>query len=41
MYFSGSETSSDVTASPDLLANYLGPDENGRQQALFSFVVRQ
>jgi len=41
MYFSGSEASSDVTASPDLLADYLGPDENGRQQVLFNFVVRQ
>lgn len=40
MYFSGSEGSSDVTALPDLLAEYLGADENGRQQALFNFVVQ-
>lgn len=40
MYFSGSEGSSDVTASPDLLANHLGPDENGRQKVLFNFVVQ-
>jgi protocatechuate 3,4-dioxygenase beta subunit len=40
MYFAGSEGSSDVTASPDLLVNYLEPDENGRQQVLFNFVVQ-
>jgi hypothetical protein len=39
MYFAGSESSSDVISSPDLLVQYLEPDEDGRQQALFSFVV--
>ena len=40
MYFSGSEDSSDVNTSPDLLADYLEPDHAGRQQALFNFVVQ-
>jgi protocatechuate 3,4-dioxygenase beta subunit len=40
MYFSGSEESSDVTASPDLLADYLGADENGHKRALFNFIVQ-
>ena len=40
MYFAGSEGSADVNASPDLLATYLGPDEAGRRQALFNFVVQ-
>ena len=39
MYFAGSENSPDVTAAPDLLVAYLEPDENGRQQVLFNFVV--
>jgi protocatechuate 3,4-dioxygenase beta subunit len=39
MYFAGSEDSPDVNAAPDLLVNYLGVDENGRQQVLFNFIV--
>ena len=39
LYFAGSEASADVRGAPDLLAPYLGPDENGRQQVLFNFVV--
>lgn len=41
MYFAGSEGSADVSASPDLLVNYLEPDENGRRQVLFNFIVRR
>jgi protocatechuate 3,4-dioxygenase beta subunit len=41
MYFAGSETSRDVGAAPDLLAPYLGLDEQGRQQIAFDFVVSQ
>lgn len=40
MYFSGSEASSDVTASPDLLVEYLESDENGPKQASFNFIVQ-
>lgn len=40
MYFAGSEDSGDVRAAPDLLAPYLGPDAEGRQQIAFDFVVR-
>jgi hypothetical protein len=40
MYFTGSEGSSDVTASPDLLVKYLGLDENGRKLATFNFIVK-
>jgi protocatechuate 3,4-dioxygenase beta subunit len=40
MYFTGSEGSSDVTASPDLLVEYLGLDENGRKLATFNFIVK-
>jgi protocatechuate 3,4-dioxygenase beta subunit len=39
MYFSGSEGASDVISAPDLLANYVGADENGQQQLLFNFIV--
>jgi protocatechuate 3,4-dioxygenase beta subunit len=40
MYFPGSEGSADVLNSPDLLATYLGPDAEGRQQVLFNFIVQ-
>lgn len=40
MYFTGSEGSSDVSTSPDLLVEYLGIDENGRKLATFNFIVR-
>jgi protocatechuate 3,4-dioxygenase beta subunit len=40
MYFSGSEESPDVTASPDLLVEYLEPDGDGLKQARFNFVVQ-
>jgi protocatechuate 3,4-dioxygenase beta subunit len=40
LYFTGSEGSSDVTTSPDLLVEYLGLDEDGRKQATFNFIVR-
>lgn len=40
MYFPGSESSPDVTNSPDLLATYLEPDSGGRQQVLFNFIVQ-
>jgi protocatechuate 3,4-dioxygenase beta subunit len=40
MYFPGSENSADVNAAPDLLVNYLEPDENGRLRVLFNFVVQ-
>ncbi len=40
MYFAGSESSADVLAAPDLLVNYLEPDETGRLQVLFNFVVQ-
>jgi protocatechuate 3,4-dioxygenase beta subunit len=40
MYFPGSEGSSDVTSAPDLLATYLGQDEDGRQQVIFNFMVQ-
>jgi len=40
MYFTGSEGSSDVTTSPDLLVEYLGLDEDGRKLATFNFIVR-
>lgn len=40
MYFSGSESSADVSAAPDLLATYLEPDENGQQRVIFNFVVQ-
>lgn len=40
MYFTGSEGSSDVTAAPDLLVEYLGLDENGRKLATFNFIVK-
>ena len=40
MYFPGSESSSDVMNSPDLLVTYLEADTNGRQQVLFNFIVQ-
>lgn len=40
MYFPGSENSSDVSVSPDLLVEYLGPDELGRVQVQFNFVIQ-
>lgn len=40
MYFSGSEESPDVTASPDLLVEYLEPDGDGLKQALFNFKIQ-
>ena len=40
MYFPGSETSGDVQNAPDLLATYLEPDLEGRQQVLFNFIVQ-
>ena len=40
MYFTGSEGSSDVTTSPDLLVEYHGLDENGQKLATFNFIVR-
>ena len=40
MYFSGSEGSSDVNASPDLLAVYLEPEGAGDLQVLFNLVVQ-
>jgi len=40
MYFPGSESSADVQNSPDLLAIYLEPDQDGRQQVLFNFLVQ-
>lgn len=40
MYFTGSEDSSDVTASPDLLVEYLESDESSPKQALFNFVIQ-
>lgn len=39
MYFPGSEGSGDVQAAPDLLVVYLDPDETGRKQVIFNFVV--
>ena len=39
MYFAGSESSAEVTNAPELFANYLEPDENGRLQVLFNFIV--
>jgi protocatechuate 3,4-dioxygenase beta subunit len=40
MYFPGSEGSADVQAAPALLVTYLGPDQNGRQQVIFNFVIQ-
>jgi protocatechuate 3,4-dioxygenase beta subunit len=40
MYFPGSESSPDVSNSPDLLVTYLGPDSADRQQVLFNFIVQ-
>jgi protocatechuate 3,4-dioxygenase beta subunit len=40
MYFPGSEGSPDVNAAPDLLVEYLSPDESGRKRVLFTFIVR-
>lgn len=39
IYFSGSENSAEVTSSPELFANYLEPDQDGRLRVLFNFVV--
>jgi protocatechuate 3,4-dioxygenase beta subunit len=39
LYFPGSEGSRDVGAAPDLLVNYSGEDEAGRQLVFFNFVV--
>lgn len=40
MYFAGSEGSADVSAAPDLLVTYLEPDEDGKMQVIFNFVVQ-
>jgi protocatechuate 3,4-dioxygenase beta subunit len=39
IYFAGSEDSPDINAAPDLMVDYLGLDENSRQQVLFNFEV--
>ena len=39
MYFIGSESSTDVLASPDLLVNYLDQEMDSMQQVQFNFVV--
>jgi hypothetical protein len=40
MYFAGSQDSAEVRDNPDLFVAYLEPDEDGRLQVLFNFVVR-
>jgi protocatechuate 3,4-dioxygenase beta subunit len=40
IYFPGSEQSRDVRAAPDLLATYGEPDQEGRAQVRFDFVVQ-
>jgi protocatechuate 3,4-dioxygenase beta subunit len=40
MYFAGSQDSAEVRDNPVLFVTYLEPDEDGRLQVLFNFVVR-
>jgi protocatechuate 3,4-dioxygenase beta subunit len=40
MYFPGSESSSDVLNSPDLLATYLETDTNNPRRVMFNFIVQ-
>jgi protocatechuate 3,4-dioxygenase beta subunit len=40
MYFAGSQDSAEVINNPVLFVTYLEPDEDGRLQVLFNFVVR-
>ena len=39
MYFAGSQDSAEVRDNPTLFVTYLEPDEDGRLQVLFNFVV--
>jgi hypothetical protein len=41
LYFPGSEDSRDVAAAPDLLVNYDGLDEQGRQLVAFNIKVSE
>ena len=40
MYFAGSQDSAEVRSNPELFVTYLEPDEDGRLQVLFNFVVQ-